>query len=176
MWAHWLTFLVTWHDFCGITKRLSGRMCFRDCEHGTFTVAWFVSELAGKCSRSRSLNDDSRLNACLRMSSPRHWTASVGKAPLQKLWGYWTASLISTIPKTALAWSYHDRISIYELNSSPRLTHRAKAIPKQCPDSDTALQPDGAVSLLAPLSLAPSAIRWRGWLWLHAQLLRQPIP
>ena len=47
-WAHQLTFLVTWHDYCWITNCLSDRMSSRESEHSTLVVAWFVSELPGK--------------------------------------------------------------------------------------------------------------------------------
>jgi len=47
-WAHQLTFLVTWHDYCWITTCLSDRMSSRESERSTLVVAWFVSELPGK--------------------------------------------------------------------------------------------------------------------------------
>jgi len=51
--ANELPFLVTWHDFCWITKRLIDRMSFRESEHSTLVVAWFVSELPGKSVLAR---------------------------------------------------------------------------------------------------------------------------
>jgi len=47
-WAHQLTFLVTWRDYCWMTNWLSHRMSSRESEHSTLVVAWFVSELPGK--------------------------------------------------------------------------------------------------------------------------------
>jgi len=47
-WAHQLTLLVTWHDYCWITNCSSDRMSSREVEHSMLVVAWFVSELPGK--------------------------------------------------------------------------------------------------------------------------------